>query len=323
MKTSPAGVIIALALACNVSCQETKRVPEPTLPDITKATDVFSLALTIDDPVLRNALAKHAETAERLLEAPVEHVQGVVVASGPTGSEVSATGDWKFHVSLQPWSRAGAELNGRRLTLNRVVSKALYEELKAYFLPHRIVEVTVRIDPVALGDANADWLHSALVGVVEPVAVSEQLVAIQKRSMTPFEITDSFFGVLRLERQWDWFSGKRRGPDGDYDLSIECHLYEEADLPRARALIESLEITLPEIKRIVALALIETHETTWDTEEPLTVDLVVHRSKLSLAHVHRNGSIDVYFDDGQLFLGHVISIRVDPDGSVTTYGIEG
>jgi len=59
------------------------------------------------------------------------------------------------------------------------------------------------------------------------------------------------------------------------------------------------------------------------TAEPITADVFAQRIHLSELSIAADGSATPYYDDGDLFWGHVIVIDVEVDGALTDASIAG
>lgn len=161
-----------------------------------------------------------------------------------------------------------------------------------------------------------------LVRVVEELH-EERFETFRQEYMKPVVI-HSPLGDFTLDRDCDWFEGRV-----DY-LGKPCSvllMVEEGstDASIGLARLEALCADLPSVDRAARnYAADELLETACDwCEEDLTREQFMERMEYPSIRVGDDGSVDIMFDDGGMFMGHVIVVSMATDGSFESADIEG
>jgi hypothetical protein len=118
--------------------------------------------------------------------------------------------------------------------------------------------------------------------------------------------------------------------DGD---SARFDLWE-TDVNDARRRLDALAVRLPDLSRQIraakvhsAVHLLDLKNNTWTEEDGSEVTGDQFVARLRLVHLdirpQAEGQIDLTFDDGDLFFGHVIQVSMDVDGGLSEAQIAG
>ncbi len=139
------------------------------------------------------------------------------------------------------------------------------------------------------------------------------------------KIQDAVFGELEWDDAYDWWLSELEIAPGH---SIEVSIFGRdlaAVLDTRRALYERIRDTEPELRTAIAAMMLELAEEWRDEEEepePITRESLAKRMKLTsiLMHAH---TTELYYNDDNIFLGHVILANVDANGLLEDATIAG
>lgn|GEM_PF-3161592 len=127
---------------------------------------------------------------------------------------------------------------------------------------------------------------------------------------------DQHLGRLQLDRKYGWIEGRRRLGFRRYKLYIKLQKDGSYDSTMAYAKVLFVERNMDQLKRTIIDSLYETYTTCWESLGRLDQKQFIRRVKLKSLGVSADGSIDLYFADGGLFLEHEIAILIDRDGRI-------
>jgi hypothetical protein len=165
-------------------------------------------------------------------------------------------------------------------------------------------------------------------GKVAKIAGDASAKAVVERRQQPRALTDPVLGKLTLERELSWFSGKRATRGKRYEFSIEVDDPDrertvERELARGRAALLRTERALPAIRDAVARKTLPLYNDNWRERRP-KLSRTAFLGKIRLASIQvAPKRITVYFDPKQLFFGHVIEVRIRPNGKVSEVCLAG
>ncbi len=135
--------------------------------------------------------------------------------------------------------------------------------------------------------------------------------------MAADERTDSELGQLKWDDRVDWW-------EGEITLTSEqpfvlCILSRTDD---KRVITEDARMAIARIRELetrcreyAADELLEIHNSEWSEGNPISKDVFVGRLSPECVVVHETGYAEICFEDGDLFWGHMVEIRIKPDGS--------
>ena len=120
---------------------------------------------------------------------------------------------------------------------------------------------------------------------------------------------------------------------GDYKLHLDGSASDDPALvlEQVRARAAWVEKNLDRVREGAAEHLLDLYNKTWrdtgEDDEPEAPVLdrrgFADRLKLSLVTVYDEGTVTIYFDDDQMFLGHSIEVDISPAGEVEDAKIVG
>lgn len=172
-----------------------------------------------------------------------------------------------------------------------------------------------------------------LVKILEEDVQNEKLIELQMRLLKPVKI-DTPYGKLELDRAMSWFVAE-----------IECcgHIFTaflETDEENGEKADSAYKVFLKtlngfeefdkKMKDYAAQNLLdsanewlESEEGREDEHEPITKEKFIENIEISEIAVSPDGSMTLYYSDGDMFWGHSIDISVDEDGTISDVGISG
>ena len=170
-----------------------------------------------------------------------------------------------------------------------------------------------------------------LINVLEENASNEKLETLKEYYSKPISIENEL-GSFALDREFSWFEGIVNWN------GVEAHVYLETDEEDGDTAKQAMKVLKRVVDNIVEndikyreFAAEELTELAneWmdasdeiDTEE-ITKEIFMKRMEMSEIMVSSNGSLSLFYDDDDMFWGHVIEIEVDPSGEIISAQIAG
>ena len=234
--------------------------------------------------------------------APGSEWVGLIGASEPSGGRVAATGQWHLTLFLAAWRQVGHLMTTGELRCELPVTRDELTEWMDRLSAYQQVRFTV---------ATVTERHVEL-SALQPFASDDELTAVAQRLQAPLFLNTERFGALRLERAYDWYQGVADWQGHQVELTLTCDAPEQAD--RSLAIAEALyadqlrwthEVLTCAVKQLLPLKNDDWLET---DEAPLTGNQFTARLKLKTLAVRPTGHFTFWFNDGDLFGGHDVTI---------------
>ena len=159
------------------------------------------------------------------------------------------------------------------------------------------------------------WL---LVEVLEPAVSCPELEAYWEEYQKPVELNDEVLGKLTLNRELDWLEGEIPWGDGRMSLSLEIDTDDTETWDKARAFARKLATDAAhwdsELRHFAAKELTELANDWQSSDEEnenapeLTEEDFMRRIQPESLVLSWDGNLVAYYDDDDLFFGHVIEI---------------
>ena len=159
------------------------------------------------------------------------------------------------------------------------------------------------------------WL---LVEVLEPAVSCPELEAYWEEYQKPVELNDEVLGKLTLNRELDWLEGEIPWGDGHMNLSLEIDTEDTETWDKVRAFARKLATDAArwdsELRRFAAKELTELANDWQSSDEEnenapeLTEEDFMRRIQPESLVLSWDGNLVAYYDDDDLFFGHVIEI---------------
>lgn len=133
------------------------------------------------------------------------------------------------------------------------------------------------------------------------------------------DFEDEVLGALKYDKRLDWMTGSTESEGRAIRLSLYLNdgFYEDA-LLRARQVIPNLHTHAAAAKDYAVAELLELKNDEWadededgNPEKALTAEEFKARMKLTSIVFSAEGRVTFYHDDGDLFGGHCIEVRMN------------
>jgi hypothetical protein len=142
---------------------------------------------------------------------------------------------------------------------------------------------------------------------------------------------DDTLGTIQYDKRFGWWSTiAELIPDLEIDLTLELGAAESVPESILNA-FKHLQNHEPELRATVCSHLLELAEEWRDeddtpgpqTSQPWTLETFKQAISITSASFDEDGSAIIYYDDGEVFAGHVIVVGVSSDGEFQDASIAG
>lgn len=173
-----------------------------------------------------------------------------------------------------------------------------------------------------------------LIKILEEDVQNDKLLELKEELSKPV-IIDTPYGKFELDRSMSWFEGEIEH-DG---LTFTAYLETDEDngdtadgareaFIKALDDFENFDKSAKEFaaENLVDLAneWLESNEESEEGEpEPITEEKFIEAIEISEMTVSPDGSMSLFYSDGDMFWGHVIEITIDEDGTISDADIAG
>lgn len=243
------------------------------------------------------------ESISQILGEPTV-VTGVVHLHGTGGVKAGSEQEWILQFAFEIWRGVNGVLNPGKLAIRRQVTK---DELHLYMnriRPYKILSARVSFT----GPASAQLVE--LLGQI--VDEHDALMQHATKLLTPKQHQHERFGILTLDRSVDWYVATTiwEGENMRLNLSATDDSALDAALRTAVELWEFQSMWNQRIREYAVQKLLTLKNSAWleDDENELTPDDFKGRMRLEAVTVSPDGSFDFWYDDGDLFWGHMIQV---------------
>jgi hypothetical protein len=229
--------------------------------------------------------------------------RGLVNALGSAGASVGSTNSWSLVFHLAAW-RKHEQVEVGELRCEMAVGKP------------ELTEAMKRIDAYSIVDIRVADLTAKNVVVMSSVEIhaeeDTELTGIREALQIPVRLNSQDFGQLELDRRFGDYSGEVDWWGSHVTLTLTCadHELTEAVLASANTLFEAKEKWCAKIKQFAADQLLDLKNDNWLHEDEGEVSQAEFISCMTLTEVliDESGDFTFYYDDGDLFWGHSISV---------------
>lgn len=194
-----------------------------------------------------------------------------------------------------------------------------------------------RVRARALKEGPAAEQYFMLLEVLETLATEPRLEPIRQAYLTPVTLADAAFPgvVFTLERQFNWFSASLDWLGEPCRVSLETDDDNPETAQAALAAFKRFYADLPEWDakfRAFAAAELTDNANDWQAEaaedneqeyQELTEAEFARRISISEFNMNPDGDFTVYYDDDDLFWGHVILVEGNIEGRIDDAYIAG
>lgn len=265
--------------------------------------------------------ARRKALAERIAARPIEEVVGIIDFGGIGGSWADG-GLRRLHLSLRHWRIGSGPLKSRKLTTMFTIPPEEFDALWSKVDSLDVVRLRARVvEDSAIGVPRAEVVE--FVGHDDDPELARLVVDLK----TPVVHEDPDFGELVLDHATDWFKAEVRWYRSTIELMV---IRDESGSPEpalatARALWSQPKLWSTRVKALAVQELLPLKNEDWieDDETPLTPERFLRRLKLESIAVNPDGSFEFWFDDGNLFSGHMIQVDGTLSDGPTRAGLAG
>jgi hypothetical protein len=143
--------------------------------------------------------------------------------------------------------------------------------------------------------------------------------------MSDKTLVDREFGELRFNKDLRWWHGKiDLSPGHKIDIAFVPEDEEPSSLlDRVRPIFWRIARNEKEYRAAAAGQLLDLHNNTWNDDEPIDSQTFIDRMLLESIVFYSDGSSEMFYQDGDLFLGHAIFVSVDSQGVAQRAAIGG
>jgi len=145
--------------------------------------------------------------------------------------------------------------------------------------------------------------------------------------MCPPVINDPVFGKLKFDPAdyLLWYTGIAQfAPAHDIEVILHTAGGETSGiLERARAAFAVIQDQAAVYPPFTAKELLEAYNENWNDGQPISAEIFISRIRLYNFSFAPDGTVELRYDDDDMFLGHAIVVHLDADLSLSWAGIEG
>jgi hypothetical protein len=280
------------------------------------------------------AVAIWVASALAVLQAQPAPGHLIDVAVAPSGAAGFGDGSerWQLGVSIGAWRVPGGalsteELYVRRPGLTHDQLRPLQDRLSGYAL----ARLRLKAAPAKRRyPSGLERWEAVLESIEAAKVVDRELVAWVETMRKPIVVRDDVLGVLTFDRTLSRYQAGRSLGSVRYELTIETStapdaVRDAATIKALRGVVTAVESGVPRYRQAATAKLFDVYNDSWrnDDEPRLTRTQFASRLTLDSVHVLPDGGIEVFFQDGDLFAGQVIHLRLDTPERVRSIDIAG
>jgi len=248
------------------------------------------------------------ELLAQLERQEVIDIVGVVGPLGAWASEIPSRAQ-NLMFTLEPWRQVGGAVQERKLTIRGAVGKATLRSALMLVKAFDVVRVRARV-------AEENVFGTPQGQFVEIVAVlydgDADLAKRAEKLGRPVRVKDDRFGLLTLDRQFNWFETDATWRSDEVVLRLSMSGCD--DVERLIALAHALwdaQVKWDQAVRACAVAsLLELKNENWlaDDEEGVTAEEFFDRITPQEIVLYHTGRFEFSCNDDDMFGGHTIEV---------------
>lgn len=170
-----------------------------------------------------------------------------------------------------------------------------------------------------------------LINVLEEHASNEKMEALKEYYAKPISMENEL-GSFVLDREFSWFEGIVNWNGVEANVYLET---DEEDGDTAEQAMKVLKKIVEDIvdndrkyrefaaQELTELANEWMDESDESNSEKITKEIFAKRMKIDGITVSPDGSLSLFYNDDDMFLGHTIEIEVEPNGEIISANIAG
>jgi hypothetical protein len=264
---------------------------------------------------------QHHEFLRRIALAQVTDILGVVSAFGAGGSQGRSDEKWNLVFFFDGWRQGSGPVQTTELRVEMPVSESELSSYLARVKPYDMLLIKGQMADHPAGRKQA--LAREIVFDVSDVELATRAQELQK----PVTVENPRFGVFTLNRSVNWFCGASlwAGKRIELNLSMENSDSVEELFAVATQIWDSEEEWNDKIVEYAVKSLLPLKNDVWleEDEMELNADQFGERMSLNSITIYPDGAFEFWYDDGGMFLGHLIMVRGSLAGGLDDAGIHG
>lgn len=251
------------------------------------------------------------DLTELLAQLRREEIIDIVGVVGPLGAWPTETPGRAQNLmfNLEPWRPAGGVVRDRKLTIRGAVSEATLRSALMRVKAFDVVRIRARVaEENAFGTPQAE-----LVDIVAVMYDGDaELAGRAERLGRPVRVEDDRFGLLTLDRQFNWFETDATWKSDEVVLRLSmsgCDNVEQL-IALAHALWDSQDKWDQAIRACAVTSLLDLKNENWlaDDEEEVTAEEFFDRITPEGIVLYHTGRFEFSCDDDEMFGGHGIEV---------------
>lgn len=229
-----------------------------------------------------------------------------------------------------------AEPSRKKGRIEWIISKEASKEGWGYeFIQYGIYRLLVRkCVPMELGEHQSEIMNNRymLIKILEEDVYNDKLQEIKDYLQKPVTI-QSEFGTFILEREYSWFSCEMDWCGNKVSVTLESDNDCEETVKEAMSTFQQIAKDKAGFdkknKEYAADKLLESanewlaDDDSEDKPDEITREMFTEKMEITNICVNSDGSITMYYSDGDMFWGHAIEIDVEADGTYSDAYIAG
>lgn len=264
-----------------------------------------------------------ADLIAQLEQAPLTIVTGVVGASAPGGGKSRGDVQWTMTFKFVAWRQEHGPLKTKELIVRKKVSDKELDWFAKSIKPDSIIRIRARVL-----EENIWHRPEALLDVViGKYADDSELNELLSELKNPVVYKDARFGELTLDRRFNWFRGTTNWVGEPVTIHVDCDDADsiQAALANAHELWSESEVWNKRIKDRIERDLLSLKNENWldEDEQPLSKAEFEEKLTLDCITVRADGSFNVSYDDGNMFLSHAVVVNGSLREGVTSANLFG
>lgn len=241
---------------------------------------------------------------------------GVVHPAFPLAQPSPFSVLWQLRLTLLAWQAPSCSVEFGEMTVIMQASKREVEAAAAPVQPFVVMRLRLR-----MADDEPD-LNPFAVLIEPPVRDTDRDMArIAQELQRPVTFEDPALGTFTLDRRANWFEANTAwgGRQVQLSLSMDDRVDREVQIERARKLWAELDAWFGRVIEFAIADLLPIKNRAWldENQPPIDAGEFERAMRIESITIHSDGSVDFWFDDGDLFWGHAIMVACTPTGTPT------
>jgi hypothetical protein len=248
------------------------------------------------------------ELLAQLKRHEVTDIVGVVGPLGAWATEIPSSAQ-NLMFTLEPWRHVDDAVQDRKLTIRSTVNETTLRSALMLIKALDVVRVRARVAEVnAFGTPQGEF--------VELVAVmydgDAELDSRAKKLGRPVRVKDDRFGLLTLDRRFNWFESDATWKSDEVVLRLSMSGCDNVErlMPLAHVLWDSQDKWDQAVRECAVTGLLELKNEDWlaDDEEEVTAEEFFDRITPQEIVVYHTGRFEFSCNDDDMFGGHAIVV---------------